>query len=61
MKCDIKYDYSRKIMAPFKLSKKKKYHYGIRKPGVILLGKDLKPVFLSYSAGVVLYSLRSVD
>lgn len=53
LKCDIKYDYSRKIMAPFKLSKKK-YHYGIRKPGVILLGKDLKPVFLSYSAGVVL-------
>lgn len=38
----------------FQTFKKKKYHYGIRKPGVILLGKDLKPVFLSYSAGVVL-------
>lgn len=40
-------------MVPFKLSKNLIMEFK-KKKGVMLLGKDLKPTFLFYSAGVVL-------
>ena len=50
--CGIKYDHSKEITEPFKFHPPK-CHYRNRKPGAMLLGKDVKPISFSPSVEVV--------